>query len=253
MSGYTTGVNKLTPMSLLNKVKRLLGIKSFILPFSDEELLQILYEDTLPVFSIYFPRYYRKQMNIKDLEPVRDSVVSGLPTRYYLNGPEFEQMQIIDIEDVKLLQPPIDMYHAHSYNRGMDAYSLVAESFAEASLQSMLNTPIVCKIEPPNILLFDAIDTYMGGLMEFKFLVCHAPDLSTLQYSWREMILELYKYDVQILLYNELKHYDNIDTMFGNIELKIDDWQDALSRREELILKWKEGFLRFREQSIFIR
>ena len=47
---------KLTPTYLLNKVKRRLGIKTFVLPMSDEELLEVLYEDTIPLFSVYFPR-----------------------------------------------------------------------------------------------------------------------------------------------------------------------------------------------------
>lgn len=250
MNQYSSGTTKLTPMSLLNKVKRSLGIQTMKLPFDDEELLQILYEDSLPVFSIYFPRYYRCKIDITKLQPA-DKVEYGFCNRYYLNGKQFENIELIDIEDVQLVQTPMDLYFDPMFATGMDAYSIVANCYQESVMESMLQTPIICKLEPPNILLFDYMNTYLQGLMEFKFLVCHAKDLSTLQYTWREKITELFKLDLEIALYENLKRNDQIDTTFGQLELKIDDWQGAADKRAELIEKWSNEFLSYRERTIF--
>ena len=43
---------------------------------------------------------------------------------------------------------------------------------------------------------------------------------------------------------------EKIDTTFGEIDLKIDDWQDAKSKREELEESWNGKFIRHRRKTI---
>lgn len=243
-------VDRLNPSSMLDRAKRKLGIKTFILPFTDDELMQVLYEDTLPVFSIYFPRYLRHMVNLNTLKNAEN--VNGLKRRYFLNMTELKDVQIIDIEDVTTVQSFLDEFNWNNQNMGgLDAYSMTANLYNDAVIESMMSTPITFKFEPPNILNFENSACILNGDVEIKFLVCHAQDLSTVQYAQREMLFELFKLDLQISLYAELKHYDQINTTFGQIELKIDDWADAESKRFDIIQKWKETFLSFREKTIF--
>ena len=48
--------------------------------------------------------------------------------------------------------------------------------------------------------------------------------------------------DVKQFLYNTLKLYDGIPTAFGNINLKIDDYQSAEGDRNALLDKWRDSF-----------
>lgn len=242
--------DRLNPMSMLDRAKRKLGIKTFILPLSDEELLQILNEDTLPVFSIYFPRYFRYITNLGNLKNAENR--EGFKRRYFLNMSDLKDVQIIDIEDITSVQSYMDDFYWNSHNTGgLDAFSMTMNLYNDAVVESMMGVPIIAKFEPPNILNFENSGCIISGDIEIKFLICHAYDLSTVQYAQREMLFELFKLDLQISLYAELKHYDKIDTTFGQIDLKIDDWADAESKREELIQKYKENFLSFREKTIF--
>lgn len=244
------GTDRLNPISLLNKAKRRLGVKSMILPFEDDELLDILYEETLPTFSIYFPRYFRYIVNIDNLRKADN--VNDISRRYFLNLDELKNIQIIDIEDITPVELPLEYYYAPGSSGGsLDAFGMMADMHAESVIESMLHIPAICKFEPPNVLLIDNFSYSNRGQMELKLLIVHAKDLSTIQYAQRDMLFELFKLDLQIALYAELKHYDKIDTTFGQIDLKIDDWSDAENKRDELVKNWDTIFLSFREKTIF--
>lgn len=242
-------IDRLNPTTLLNRVKRNLGIKSFILPFTDEELLDILYSESLPTFSVYFPRYFRYRVCLDSLK-AQDGP-DGFNKRYFLNLNDFKDIQIIDIEEVTPVELPLEYFHDMNTMGGLDAFGMVTELYETAVIESMLSVPIITRFEPPNIISIDNFAYVHRGEVEIKFLISHSNDLSTIQYAQRDLIYELYKYDVQIALYNELKHYDKIDTQFGQIDLKIDDWQDALGRREDLIKQWESTFIMYREKTIF--
>lgn len=244
------GIDRLNPTSLINRVKRRLGVKSMTLPFDDDELLDILYEDTLPVFSIYFPRYFRYRTDLSKLKGVDGA--DGFNRRFFLDLNDFKDIQVIDVEDLTPVELPLEYFYEPSYNTGgLDAFSLMADSYSESVIESMLSVPMIVKFETPNILLIDNFSYVHRGEVEIKFLVVHNRDLSTIQYAQREMLYELFKYDLQIALYNELKHYDKIDTTFGQIDLKIDDWADAESKRDDLLKLWDTTFLAYREKTIF--
>lgn len=243
------GIDRLNPTALLNKAKRRLGIKSMILPYDDNELLDVLYEDTLPTFSIYFPRYFRYRVSLDSLKSVEGA--DGFNRRYYLNLNDLKDIQIIDIEDLTPVELPLEYFHEPTYNGGLDAFSFMADSYANSVIENMMSVPIITKFETPNILLIDNFSYVHRGEVEIKFLVVHSKDLSTIQYAQKDMLFELFKLDLQIALYNELKHYDKIDTTFGQIDLKIDDWADAESKREDLVKLWDITFLAYREKTIF--
>ena len=40
-----------------------------------------------------------------------------------------------------------------------------------------------------------------------------------------------------------MKHYTELDTSLGTVNLKIDDWQAAADARQQLIQEWDESYL----------
>ena len=47
---------------------------------------------------------------------------------------------------------------------------------------------------------------------------------------------------VKVFLYNNLKLYDEIPTAFGNIKLKIEDYNGADNERTQLLERWRDTF-----------
>ena len=49
--------------------------------------------------------------------------------------------------------------------------------------------------------------------------------------------------DVQIFLYNELKYFDGLETVFANIDLKMSEWQSAQDKRESMVEKFENQYV----------
>ena len=70
----------------------------------------------------------------------------------------------------------------------------------------------------------------------------HADNLSTIPVDAEQSFYDLALLDMKIFLYNNLKYYDEINTAYGNIKLRIEDWSNAESQREDLLQKWSEVY-----------
>jgi len=57
-----------------------------------------------------------------------------------------------------------------------------------------------------------------------------------------ESFYELAVLDVEDMLYQVMKHYSNINSVYGNIELKLDEWGNASSERKQLLDEWETNF-----------
>ena len=57
-----------------------------------------------------------------------------------------------------------------------------------------------------------------------------------------DSFMELATLDVKIFLYNTLKLYDGIPTAFGEINLKIEEYQGADAERTSLLNEWRDRF-----------
>ena len=43
-------------------------------------------------------------------------------------------------------------------------------------------------------------------------------------------------------LYNALKYYSTIQTAYGTLDLKIDNWENAESERNDLLSQWDDNY-----------
>lgn len=248
----------LTPNTLLNKCKRLLGIKTFILPVDDDELLDILYEDTLPTFSRFFPRYAKLKIDlskcrIADNEVVnpRKTLSSGGSRSYHLDISNYgSDLVIVDIEDIRNLNSNISDYGVPNQII-TNGYDLVTSAFAQASMEAMVCVPPIYFYEAPDKLVIEELGSLSETMSVITFLLMHASDLSTVKVTYIDKLRELFMLDLQISLYAILKHHDKIDTTYGQIDLKIDDWSNAYDQRKELERDWESNFLSHRRKTVY--
>lgn len=70
----------------------------------------------------------------------------------------------------------------------------------------------------------------------------HDLNCESIPESCWESFKELATYDIQITLYNTIKNMNNLGSAFKEIQLKIDDWGNAIGKREELLNNWKNTF-----------
>jgi len=40
-----------------------------------------------------------------------------------------------------------------------------------------------------------------------------------------------------------LKYYDGLETVYANIDLKMDEWQTQMNRREDIVQQLKDGYV----------
>lgn len=248
----------MSPNLILSKAKRRLGISMFKLPFDDNELLDIMYEDTIPTFSKFFPRYLTFPVDLNQCKPAKYRVADKAKyfgTRaYHIDFSQFgSEIVPIDIEDIDYYHNDQSDFIAYENElHGQTPYELVTNSFGRATLAASLNVEPIHRFEAPDILIFDekGFGQVYGDKIFLTCLVLHAKDLSTINISYIDYFTKLYMIDLQINLYAVLKFVDKIDTTFGEIDLKIDDWANAEDKRKELEEDWGTKFLRHRRKTI---
>jgi len=82
---------------------------------------------------------------------------------------------------------------------------------------------------------------YPKAILEFKLACEHEPNGETIKPSCYDSFMQLALLDVKMFLYSTLKHYNDIPTAFGNINLKIDDLQSAEEARNQLLEEWRNS------------
>jgi hypothetical protein len=126
-----------------------------------------------------------------------------------------------------------------SFDDSIDTYNSLMLTQANANLVSVAAPPITFKFEAPNLLHLYNISS-MYGEVDIEFALEHAENLSTIPPTAFESFHELAELDIKRFLYNTLKHYNEIQTAYGTISLKIDDWAQAESDRKDLLEKWRD-------------
>lgn len=223
---------------MLTSIKMDLGIYGLALPIDnlDERLYEIIKLKSLKTFSVYMPHNVQIELDIADLDFIEHDYAH---TRFRLPD-VFGDKRIISIRNVSY----------GDYNRSVgyattpeligttDLYNTVMMSSAVAHLNSAITPPFTFKFEPPNIVHMYNFSTIASKL---KVDVCmeHHDNLMTIPNAAFMTFYDLALLDIKIFLYNIVKHYDQIQTTHGSITLKIDDWESAADRRQEMVNGWK--------------
>jgi hypothetical protein len=81
-----------------------------------------------------------------------------------------------------------------------------------------------------------------GGSIFIKYAKLHDLSLSSIPFSQEETFTQLAILDVKKVLYNVVKHYNELETAHGRITLKIDDWAEAANERRDIINQWDDNY-----------
>ena len=69
----------------------------------------------------------------------------------------------------------------------------------------------------------------------------HDPSLSTVPPGAITHLRQLAELDICEYLYGKMKRIQDLDTGIGNINLRIDNWENAAQEKRELLRDWDEN------------
>lgn len=248
----------MNPTELLKKIKRRLGVRTLKLSLDDNELLDIITGETVDTFSNHIPYVFEDYIFDTDK-------VEGTRNTYYIDDclERHHGVKCLGIYDISLTNgtslTDMQMDNLGNYNpvpRHGGAYmgggleSLIMTG-ALANITSALEfARDIFKFVAPNKVTLVRHDIQDAAIV--KFQATHAKDLSTIAPTYEEEFFKLAILNIKIALYAEMKYYDNMDTAFGSIQLKIDEWASAENDRESLLKEWADKFIVNREDVIFV-
>lgn len=234
---------------LLNKVERRIGTRRLNLPpelSKDVWANEVIWNDTLTTFSRFFPNEMTvivdKSMRMGDGWYCLDSIID-------------DSIEILGAKDINwpsLSQDALAQHEAQGYG----IYSVLPTDYSyddimaiqmRADLTSIFINQIFVKYKPPNrIKLTSVYDTDVSrGMTSFPvtLLIKHAPNLMTIAPTKMETFEELAIADVAMFLYEELKYFEGVETVFANSDMKLSDLQDKGNKREDIVQKLEEAYV----------
>lgn len=238
--------NRMT--DVINKIERRLGTAPLNLPealqkehWADE----VIKPDTLTTFSRFFPHMVKVQLTAEDMKDGYYLLDRHIPSNYEILGVKDILWSDIDNERAGLQQ-----YSGYGiYNvlaRSMDVDSIMlAQSYADVS--SLFNSGIYLDFIPPNMVKLQmALGGNTDNLLQGAYIgvfVKHPENLMTIEPTKMETFEQLAQADVATFLYEYLKHYDGIETVYANIDLKLSTLESHAQRRAEIIEFLRDNYV----------
>lgn len=239
---------------LIRRLKRSIGIYGIALPIDnlDKLILEIIDDTTLPVFSIYSPQEVKVAINTTDFVTTNNARGEGcmlyLLPEYLFKGDK-EVLYVMNVEyNESYLRP----HYFPTVGNTMSSFSAIENAMLSTAEKSMLDQfvkPITWTYEHPRKLYI--YDSLMSAALLLTLGVTHDSSLQSIPPTAFESFFTLASLDVKAGLYNTVKHYDGMETQYGRIELKIDDWTNAKQERDDLLKEWDETYLNDQYQMIY--
>ena len=230
---------------LFSAIKLNLGMYALHLPFDLNELMEdILDLDTLPTYSELFPLQVEKEVNFSSMKKLDGNYSHSV----YQLPDFFPNQEIITILSIDPVGSDISR---NGIIGDVDMFETIIMGQVKADLASLISDKMTFDFEAPNRVHIYNLDTASDYKFRLKFGLSHTSSLVTIPRSQFISFKQLFDLDVKATLYNNMKHYSTIQTQHGVVDLKIDDWADAASKKEELIREWTNVY-HLEQEPLFI-
>lgn len=233
---------------LLDKIERRLGVKPLNLPeeiSKDHWAKDIITIETLDTFSRYFP--YAVTYNLRADNKKGDV--------YLIDEGICESFDILGVGDIDWHEFSAKS-PAYQYGGGYGCFDFLSESYDVEDIMmtqmvadhtSLFSNGIYVEYIPPNMVkLSTAMRVDTLGFMQvipIKLFVKHAKNLMTIEPTKMETFEKLAICDVAEYLFNYLKYYDNVDTVYATTDLRLNRLEEVANRRDEVIEELKAGYV----------
>lgn len=234
---------------LINRIERRLGTRALNLPehLQKDKWAEVIIDESLLTFSRYFPHKIKFKFN-KDTCVKKDGY-------YLIDEDKFPGIEILGVRDIvwdefggsafsSSLSQPYGIYDMFAYNQNIGDIALMQMA---SNQMSLFNNGIYVDFEYPNKISLKSCTNInlINSIQEFTvdLLIKHSDNLNTIAPTKMEIFEDLVKADIAVFLYQELKYYNGLDTIYGNIDLKLEELEHQASKREEIINTLKESYV----------
>ena len=223
--------------TLVTRIKLNLGLYSTATPFEniEEVITEIIQGITLRTFSTFSPYYEKYRFDVHSLERIEK--IANYET--YLLPDLFDEREILFVREVNYDEADLSglgywgggvpLLHGNMINQTMLANAGMA-------LTNRMVPRVTFKYEHPRKITFYNLLASCKIVVELALM--HDKNLASISPTQEESFYELAVLDVKDALYQSMKHYNDIQTAYGNIQMKLDDWAQAAEQRKQLIENW---------------
>ena len=208
---------------ILNRARSFLGQNvTGQVDFNDEDILNCLDQETLPTLSIYLPHYQDFEVDtVKDRVGGHDGV-------YQIKAPGERLL------GVNRIREGIAAYGSMMYDPML--FGDVLDRQLVADRQSATELSVTWDFRPPNIIeLFPKALQYSQIYVECKCV--HPTHCRTVPPTAREILRELFLADLAIDVMSVRSYFQNIQSVFGELNLNLERLQQQADKRESIIEK----------------
>ena len=211
-----------TPTTTLRYLNRMLGVLVQELEIDEDEMMEVVFQESLFTFSKFFPYRYKIALN-------KDFVISEkYPNVYAI--PNDDKIQILGVHRIWL---------TNMNQFGGSLLPLVNNPFMSQLLNDQLSmtiTPTTFEFQAPNMLtLRPKLINNNAALVELKTV--HPKHLRTVPDDMRDEFLKLCLYDVLLSLYPLRHRFSSLSTPYGSLEPFLEMVDSAESNRNDLLDK----------------
>ena len=227
--------NRMT--DVINKIERRLGTKPLGLPpelAKDKWASEVIIPDTLSTFSRYFPHMIRVLLTKDDQRGDYYLLDRHIPENYEILG-----VKDLMWEDLDTTRTGVQQYGTYVMSAKALSFDDMMLSQQYSNIASLFNNNVYVEYIPPNMV---RVTMNMAGQvsnildqMTLGVFVKHPSNLMTIEPTKMETFERLATADVATWLFEYLKHFDGIETVFANIDLKLSSLEQQASRREEIV------------------
>jgi hypothetical protein len=235
-------------VKLLNKIERRLGTRPLNLPeqiTKDKWASEVIENETLDTFSRYFPH--------KILYVLSPDNRKG--DYFLIDEDTCENQEIVGVGDID--------WHLFSSNApafmlggGYGTFDMMTSSYdvediamtqMMADHASLFSNGIYIDFQPPNkVKLTCAISNNYLNFMRsipINLFVKHPSNLMTIEPSKMETFENLAQADIAKFLFEYLKYYDGVETVFASTDLKLSDLEEEANKRMDIVQELKESYV----------
>lgn len=225
---------------LMTRIKMKLGIMNIAAPVRnlDGMICTIIKDITIPDFSVFYPDKLKARLDLKDLERLEHT---NSYDEYLL--PEFYNKTLLYVFNVYYDDSSLSGFGHYGGALPMIGSNMLHQillSNAASHMYSLVMPKLTFEyIHPRRVRIYNQ---YSESKLVFELGFQHDISLASIPETCRTSFYELALLDVKENLYPIFKNYTNLSTVYGNIDLKIDTWENAESERRDLIEKWSDTY-----------
>lgn len=223
---------------IIRHIKGRLGAYTRKLEISDEAIISILEQETLPTLSVYFPYY------IDYILDTEDSRLPDTRNQFYLPS-EIEGFYLLGVERVlPAMGGSQSTGMGNVYGGVMPSINNYINMKLDATILSAFMIPDTFTFFPPNTIRLNGelnFTAYKRMLLTLK--VTHNKNFSTFHPGLRETIMKLAMFDVSLDILGIRKYFQNLSTTFGEVDLNL-DILEVSDKRDDLIESLRKNQLK---------